>query len=66
MQTKEFKVEGMNCQHCVKSVEIELEALKLKEKEIQIGSVKVSFEANESNESEIINAIHEAGFKVVN
>ncbi|MBU1100686.1 MAG: cation transporter [Bacteroidetes bacterium] len=65
MLTKEFKVEGMNCQHCVKSVEIELSELNLSETDVQIGSVKVSFEESVVSEDDIVSAISEAGFKVV-
>lgn len=65
MQTKEFKVEGMSCQHCVKAVEIELEELTIQKTDVQLGSVKVSFEENQVKESDIIEAIQEAGFKVL-
>ncbi len=62
---KEFKVEGMNCQHCVKAIEIELEELNLDSFDVEIASVKVKFDESKASEKEIIDAIDEAGFKVV-
>ncbi len=65
MITKEFTVSGMSCQHCVKAVNIELENLELASKEVSIGSVKVRFDESSVTVQEIIDAIQEAGFKVV-
>ena len=65
MITKEFTVSGMSCQHCVKTVNIELENLELASKEVTIGSVKVLFDESRVTVLEIIDAIQEAGFKVV-
>lgn len=65
MITKEFTVSGMSCQHCVKAVNIELENLELASKEVTIGSVKVLFDESKVTVLEIIDAIQEAGFKVV-
>ena len=65
MVKKEFKIEGMSCQHCVKSIEIELSEIGIKSYDVKIGSASVDYDENEISESEIVNAIHEAGFKVV-
>lgn len=65
MRTKEFKIEGMSCGHCVMAVNKELSKLDLAEKHVEIGSAKVSFDETKTGESQIITAIEEAGYKVV-
>lgn len=65
MIEKIFKVEGMNCQHCVKAIEVELEELNLESAKVEIGSVIVKFNFSKTSEQNIIEAIDEAGFKVV-
>ena len=65
MVEKTFKVEGMNCQHCVKAIEVELEDLILESANVEIGSVIAKFDDSKSSEKDIIAAIDEAGFKVV-
>lgn len=62
---KKFKVEGMNCQHCVKAIEIELEELNLDSFDVEIASVKVKFDESKVSEKEMVDAIDDAGFKVV-
>jgi len=67
MKTQEFKIEGMSCGHCVKAVRKELSRLdNVKIDDVQIGKVKVEFDESKTEESRIINAIEEAGFKVIN
>lgn len=65
MLEKTFKIEGMNCQHCVKSVEVELDKLKIESFKVDIGSANVKFDETITNNEQIINAIAEAGFKVI-
>jgi len=67
MKTQEFKIEGMSCSHCVMAVRKELSRLKyVKVSDVQIGSAKVEFDENKTTAAAIVNAIGEAGFKVVN
>ena len=61
---KTFKIEGMNCPHCVKGVEIELQDANFNKYEVGIGSAKVEYKIPE-DEAKIVSAIVEAGFKVV-
>jgi len=63
---KEYKVEGMSCHHCVHSVVLELNKLEINSHQVDIGRVSVDFDESKVNETEIINAIQEAGYKVVN
>jgi len=65
MKTSEFKIEGMSCMHCVKAVELELSKVDLEESHVEIGSAKVSYDENKVNESSIVDAINESGYKVV-
>ncbi len=65
MVTKDFKIEGMSCHHCVMAVEKELSKLELENKKVEIGKASVSFDENKVNEQSIIQAIKEAGYKVV-
>lgn len=65
MTTKEFKIEGMSCGHCVNAVEVELSKLELDDKQVEIGSAKVSFDESKTNENQVVEAIEEAGYKVV-
>jgi copper chaperone len=66
MKTREFKIEGMSCGHCVMAVQKELSKLvNIKIDDIQIGKAKVEFDESKIQESIIIKAIEEAGYKVV-
>ena len=63
---KEFKVDGMSCNHCVMAVQKNLSKINLIKFEVAIGSAKVEFDEKEIAEEVIIKAIEEAGYKVVN
>ena len=66
MKTQEFIIEGMSCGHCIQAVRKELSKLdNVKIDDVQIGKVKVEFDESKTHESRIINAIEEAGFKVI-
>ena len=66
MRTKEFIIEGMSCGHCVMAVRKELSKLNnIKINDIQIGKAKIEFDESITKENLIINAIEEAGYKVV-
>lgn len=63
---KEFKIEGMSCNHCVMAVQKNLSKIKIIKFEVKIGSAKVEFDEKEISEEAIIKAIEDAGYKVVN
>ena len=63
---KEFKVDGMSCNHCVMAVQKNLSKINLIKFEVAIGSAKVEFDEKEIAEEVIIKAIEDAGYKVVN
>ena len=63
---KEYKINGMSCGHCVMSVEKELNKLDIKKHRVKIGSAKVKFDPEKISEDDIISAIKEAGYIVIN
>jgi copper chaperone len=62
---KTIKIDGMSCNHCVMSVNKYLSKLDLNELKVEIGSAEVEFDESKVNEKEIIEAIEEAGYQVV-
>ncbi|MBU0558154.1 MAG: cation transporter [Bacteroidetes bacterium] len=65
MQEKEFKIEGMNCQHCVLAVETELKDAGFEKITVKKGSAKILFDHSKESDEKIAKAIEEAGFLVV-
>jgi copper chaperone CopZ len=66
MISKNYRIEGMSCQHCVMALKKELSKLHLESTEIEIGSAKIVFDENKSSDELIKKAIEEAGYKVQN
>jgi len=64
MIEKNYKIEGMSCNHCVMVVKRELSKLNLTKVEVEIGSAKVNFDETKISQSEIENAISNSGYKV--
>lgn len=65
MTTKKFKIDGMTCGHCVMAVNKELSKLELEDKQVEIGSAKISYDESKTSEKHIIEAIEDAGYKIV-
>lgn len=65
METKEIKISGMSCHHCVKAVEFELKKLPLENFKVEIGKAIVTYDPNSVSLGAIIEAIEEAGYKVI-
>jgi len=65
MLEKTYTIEGMNCQHCVKAVELELEEIGVDSFEVEIGSAIVKYDENKISDEDVNKAIDEAGFVVV-
>lgn len=63
---KDFKIEGMSCNHCVMAVQKNLSKLNIKKHEVKIGSANVEFDEIETKEVMIVKAIEDAGYKVIN
>ena len=62
---KEYKIEGMSCNHCVMAVDKQLNKLDIENKTVEIGSVKIEFDPNKVSEEDIKNSIREAGYTVI-
>lgn len=65
MTERTIKIEGMNCNHCVKAVEVELEELGVESFDVSIGSASVKYDKTKISDDDINKAVDEAGFKVV-
>lgn len=64
MTTRELRVSGMNCDHCVMSLRKELGRVpRLHVDEVKIGSARVSYAEGEVADAEIERAIRAAGFE---
>ena len=65
MIEKTYKIKGMSCNHCVKSVEIELSEIDVDSYNVEIGSAIVKYDESKLSDSDIVKAVEEAGFTVV-
>ena len=66
MTTREFRIEGMSCHHCVMSVKKEIEKIPgVASSDVRIGSALVSFEETKVSEQDVKAAIQEAGYVVL-
>ena len=66
MKTKELKIEGMSCGHCVMSVKKELSKLSnMKVEDVQIGSARVQVDEAAVTDEQLTKAIENAGYRLV-
>ena len=66
MTTKELKIEGMSCNHCVLAVKKELSKLpNVNVENVQIGTAKVVYDETKVDEKSLIMAIQDAGYTVI-
>lgn len=62
MQTKQLEIEGMSCQHCVMELKKQLSKLNLIVKNVQIGLAEIEYDRKIVSNSQIQEAVIEAGF----
>lgn len=63
MITREFRIQGMTCNHCVMAVQKELTKLVgVASADVKIGAAMVSFDEHKVSERQIASAIAEAGY----
>lgn len=63
MITKDFRIEGMNCNHCVMAVKKELSKIPgLRVKEVRIGSASLEYDETVVTPEKIKEAVEEAGY----
>lgn len=65
METKIFKITGMSCDHCIKTVENELHEAGFENVTVKIGSAKVEFDGSAEKKNIIESIIEDSGYKVV-
>ena len=66
MTTKELKIQGMSCGHCVMSVKKELSKLSnVKVEDVQIGSARVQVDETAVTDEQLTKAIENAGYRLV-
>lgn len=66
MKTRELKIEGMSCGHCVMSVQKELSKVpSVKVEDVQIGSARVAYDEAKVQPEDLAHAVEEAGYKLV-
>ena len=64
MKTKEFLIEGMSCNHCVKSLEKSFSLSGINEAKVEVGKAIITFDENALDEKNIITIIEDNGFKI--
>jgi len=62
---KKIKIKGMSCGHCIIAVQKSLANLKLEKIDVEIGSAEVEYDESKLDEKELIKAIEDAGYKVI-
>ncbi|MCZ7608762.1 MAG: cation transporter [Ignavibacterium sp.] len=60
-----FKIDGMSCNHCVMAVKKEIQKLDVESLDVKIGEASVTFDEMKVSESQIKEAITEAGYTVI-
>jgi copper chaperone CopZ len=65
MKTKELRIEGMTCGHCVMSVKRELAKLAgLQVESVEIGKARVHYDDSKVSDRDVEQAIQEAGYRL--
>jgi len=64
MTTKNYKISGMTCMHCVMAVKKELSKVGVNSFDVQIGSAKVKYDESKVSSKAVESAIAEAGYRV--
>lgn len=63
MTTREFRIQGMTCNHCVMAVQKELYRLGgVTSADVKIGAALITFDEHKTSERHIKQAIQEAGY----
>ncbi len=66
MTEREFRIEGMSCQHCVMAVKKELAKVQgVEVRDVQIGSASVAYDETRTDAARLEAAIAKAGYRVL-
>jgi copper chaperone len=66
MREENIKIQGMTCNHCVKSVESALRALPVEKYEVKIGSTYVEYDPVKLTKEQITDSIEDIGYEIIN
>lgn len=66
MKQEKLQIEGMSCGHCVMAVKKELAKLPVDVKTVDIGTAEVEYDENKVSKEDLVKAVDEAGYRVVN
>lgn len=66
MKAETIKISGMSCDHCVKSIREAVQKLPVEKYEVNLGSLYIEYNPEKIERNEIINAISDSGYDVVN
>ncbi len=65
MVSKELRINGMSCGHCVMAVKKALSSLDgVQVKDVKIGSASIAYDEKKTNEEAIREAVEETGYTV--
>jgi len=59
-----FKITGMSCNHCVKSVEEAVKMLPVERYDVTIGSLYVEYDSEKVTKEQIIAAVEDVGYEI--
>ena len=65
MKSDKIKITGMTCNHCVKSVVSEIKKLPVAQFKAEINLLEVEYDETKVPHEDIVKAIEEAGYDVV-
>lgn len=65
MQAETFKITGMSCNHCVKTVEEAIKRLPVELHEVKTGSLYVEYDPEKLSKELIVQAIEDSGYEVI-
>jgi copper chaperone len=61
-----LKIDGMSCNHCVRTVTSALDAVPgVHVQQVTIGAAQVSYDADQVTRQQLVEAVEEVGFEVV-
>lgn len=66
MISETINIAGMTCSHCIKSVDEAIKMLPVDKYEVKLGSLYVEYNPDKIERNEIINAISESGYDLIN
>lgn len=65
-KSETIKIEGMSCNHCVSSVNKALSATEgVEVKNVEIGKAEIAYDADKVTHDQLVEAIEDIGFEVV-